>query len=76
MYSEFKPKFVKRFAEVGKVVTEATRSYVDEVRTAAFPTPAHTFGTPRPPALPSEHTGNKPVVPGTPPSYGPASDES
>ena len=76
MYSEFKPKFVKRFAEAGKVIAEATRAYVDEVRSSAFPTPAHAFGAPPPQALPSEHTGNKPVVSGAPASYGPASDES
>jgi 3-methyl-2-oxobutanoate hydroxymethyltransferase len=76
MYSEFRPKFVKRFAEGGQVVVEAARSYVAEVQSGTFPTLAHAFGAPRELAAPAEHTGAKAVVPGTPPSYGPASDES
>ena len=76
MYGEFKPKFVKRFGEVGKAVVEATRAYVDEVGRGEFPTPEHSFGTPRELKPAVEHTGAKPVVAGTPPSYGPASDES
>jgi len=76
MYSELRPKFVKRFAEAGEVVVNAARAYVAEVQSGAFPTLAHAFGAPRelPPA--PEHTGAKAVVPGTPPTYGPASDES
>jgi 3-methyl-2-oxobutanoate hydroxymethyltransferase len=76
MYSDFKPKFVKRFAEAGKLVVEAARSYVSEVQNAEFPTLAHAFGVPKERPAAAELTGAKPVVPGTPPSYGPASDES
>jgi 3-methyl-2-oxobutanoate hydroxymethyltransferase len=76
LYSEFKPKFVKRFAEAGKVVVEAARAYVSEVQNSEFPTLAHAFGAPKERPLTPELTGAKPVVPGTPPSYGPASDES
>jgi 3-methyl-2-oxobutanoate hydroxymethyltransferase len=76
MYSELRPKFVKRFAEAGKVVVDAARAYVSEVQGGEFPTLAHAFGAPRAPTASPEHTGAKPVVPGTPPSYGPASDES
>jgi 3-methyl-2-oxobutanoate hydroxymethyltransferase len=76
MYSELRPKFVKRFAEAGKVVIDAARAYVSEVQGGEFPTLAHAFGAPREPAAGAEHTGAKPVVSGTPPSYGPASDES
>jgi 3-methyl-2-oxobutanoate hydroxymethyltransferase len=76
MYGEFKPKFVKRFGELGKAVVQATRAYVDEVGRGQFPTPEHSFGAPKEPKLGVEHTGAKPVVAGTPPSYGPASDES
>jgi 3-methyl-2-oxobutanoate hydroxymethyltransferase len=75
MYSEFKPKFVKRFAEGGKVVVEAMRSYVSEVQSGAFPAPEHTFAAPKERLAPAEPTGAKAVVAGTPPSYGPASDE-
>jgi 3-methyl-2-oxobutanoate hydroxymethyltransferase len=76
LYSEFKPKFVKRFAEAGKVVVEAARAYVNEVQSSEFPTLAHAFGAPKERPATPELTGAKPVVAGTPPSYGPASDES
>ncbi len=76
MYGELEPKFVKRFGEVGKAVVQATRAYVDEVERGEFPAPEHSFGTPKEQKPAVEHTGAKPVVAGTPPSYGPASDES
>jgi 3-methyl-2-oxobutanoate hydroxymethyltransferase len=37
------PKFVKRFAELGDAVVSATRSFVEEVRTGAFPARAHEY---------------------------------
>ncbi len=44
MYQGMKPpKFVKRFAELGQLAIEATRAYVEEVRSGAFPGPEHTF---------------------------------
>jgi 3-methyl-2-oxobutanoate hydroxymethyltransferase len=76
MYSEFQPKFVKRYAEAGKVIVDAMRSYVDEVQSGAFPTAAHAFGVPRERLPEPEATGAAAVVSGTLPSYGPASDES
>jgi len=76
MYGELKPKFVKRFAEAGKLVVQATRAYVDEVARGEFPGLEHSFGAPKELKPAPEHTGAKPVVAGTPPSYGPASDES
>ena len=76
MYSELRPKFVKRFAEAGQVVVDAARGYVAEVQSGAFPTLAHAFGAPRGLPAPAEHTGAEAVVPGTPPTYGPASEES
>jgi len=44
MGRELKPRFVKHYAELGDRVVEATRSYVDEVRSGAFPAREHTFG--------------------------------
>jgi len=38
------PKFVKRYADLGQAATRAFESYVEEVRAAAFPTEAHSFG--------------------------------
>jgi len=75
MYSEFKPKFVKRFAEAGKLIVDATRAYVSEVEKGEFPTLAHAFGAPKELGAPAEQTGAKPVVPGAAPGYGPAGDE-
>ena len=43
MYSDFTPKFVKKFANVGKVMTDAFKSYSDEVKTGQFPTEEHSF---------------------------------
>jgi 3-methyl-2-oxobutanoate hydroxymethyltransferase len=76
MYGEFKPKFVRRFGEIGTAVVQATRAYVDAVGHGEFPAPEHSFGAPKELKPAVEHTGAKPVVAGTPPSYGPASDES
>jgi 3-methyl-2-oxobutanoate hydroxymethyltransferase len=44
MFRGLRPKFVKRYAELGDQVVEATRAYVDEVRSGAFPAPEHSFG--------------------------------
>ncbi len=44
--SEFSPKFVKRFAEVGDVIAEGVTAYADQVRTRRFPDQAHTFAMP------------------------------
>lgn len=43
LFSEFTPKFVKRYAELGKAVTAATAEYVSEVREGKFPAEEHTF---------------------------------
>lgn len=43
LFSEFTPKFVKRYAELGKAVTAATAAYVHEVREGTFPDEAHSF---------------------------------
>lgn len=71
MYPDLRPRFVKRFAELGQAVVDATRAYVAEVQSGAFPSDAQSFGA-GPKAEPS---GNRPVVAGAPPGYGPASGE-
>lgn len=43
MYPELKPKFAKRFAEVGEQIMQATRAYIGEVQQRTFPAPEHTF---------------------------------
>jgi 3-methyl-2-oxobutanoate hydroxymethyltransferase len=37
------PRFVKRYADVAGVLSEATHRYADEVRTGVFPAAEHTF---------------------------------
>lgn len=43
MFSDFKPKFVKQFADVGKVMTDAFCDYIDEVKAGTFPDKEHSF---------------------------------
>jgi 3-methyl-2-oxobutanoate hydroxymethyltransferase len=37
------PRFVKRFADVRSVITEAARAYADEVANGTYPGPEHSF---------------------------------
>lgn len=39
MYDRIRPKFVKRYAEIGSAVSEAVREYAGEVRSGRFPAP-------------------------------------
>ncbi len=43
MYSDFTPKFVKKYADIGKAMQEGIAAYIDEVRKGAFPAPEHEF---------------------------------
>lgn len=43
MYDKFVPKFVKRYAEAGKLITDAMTEYVTEVKGGQFPDEAHSF---------------------------------
>ena len=43
MYDKFTPKFVKRYAEAGKIITDAMTAYVNEVKGGIFPDDAHSF---------------------------------
>lgn len=43
MFSDFTPKFVKRYANVGEVMREAFVNYAAEVASGAFPTEEHTY---------------------------------
>lgn len=43
MFSDYTPKFVKRFAEVGSVMKEAFTNYIKEVQAETYPAEEHTF---------------------------------
>ena len=43
LYGDFKPKFAKRYADIGAAVTTALREFDREVRDGTFPTDEHSF---------------------------------
>lgn len=48
MNPDFKPKFVKRYADLYGTIRGATESYLDEVRAQSFPDDAHSFSASKP----------------------------
>lgn len=43
MFSDFTPKFVKRYAEIGSAMKEAFKAYIADVQSSAFPAPEHGY---------------------------------
>ena len=43
MFSDFTPKFVKKYANIGEMMTNAFKKYDEEVKSSAFPAKEHTF---------------------------------
>lgn len=43
MDPDFQPKFVKRYADLGNIINAAIGTFIDEVRTGAFPEDDHSF---------------------------------
>lgn len=43
LFTDFRPKFVKRYAELGKTADEAIAAYAAEVRSRSFPAAEHSF---------------------------------
>ncbi len=43
MFDELRPKFVKRYAELGDAIQAAVRQYCDEVKRGTFPGKEHEF---------------------------------
>ena len=43
MFSDFTPKFVKRFAETGNIMLEAFKKYNEEVKAGTYPKAEHTY---------------------------------
>lgn len=44
MFSDFTPKFVKRYANIGEAMKAAFKGYIDEVGEGVFPTAEHGYG--------------------------------
>lgn len=47
LFSDFTPKFVKRYAELGNQVSAAAAAYAEDVRARRFPAAEHCFGAPK-----------------------------
>jgi 3-methyl-2-oxobutanoate hydroxymethyltransferase len=44
LFADFKPRFVKRYAELGREIEEAAARYAADVRSRSFPGPDNIFG--------------------------------
>lgn len=43
MYADFTPKFVKKYADIGTVMTNAFKQYIEEVSSGKFPSKEHSY---------------------------------
>ncbi len=43
MFSDYTPKFVKRYGNIGESMVAAFKEYIDEVKSSAFPSEKHIF---------------------------------
>ena len=57
MFPAFTPRFVKRYAEIGRMISDAAARYAAEVRGREFPAPEHTFKAVK---VTSNHTDRTP----------------
>lgn len=46
LFTDFKPKFVKRYARMAEDATAAIEKYIEEVRGGIFPDPEHSYSSP------------------------------
>ena len=44
LFTEFRPKFVRRYAEVAPTIESAIKAYADDVRARRFPGAEHVYG--------------------------------
>ena len=43
LFEDFRPRFVKPYADLGQVIRQAAEAYCREVREGAFPDQEHSF---------------------------------
>ncbi|CUT08582.1 3-methyl-2-oxobutanoate hydroxymethyltransferase [Candidatus Kryptonium thompsonii] len=43
LFEEFKPKFVRRYAELSKVIRDAFKNYISDVKTGKFPSESESY---------------------------------
>ncbi len=43
LFEDFNPKFLKKYASVGRVIRDAVSAYADDVRSGTFPSSEHSF---------------------------------
>jgi 3-methyl-2-oxobutanoate hydroxymethyltransferase len=43
LFEDFKPKFLKKYADIRSVISDAVKTYSEEVREGAFPDETHSF---------------------------------
>jgi 3-methyl-2-oxobutanoate hydroxymethyltransferase len=43
LFDEFKPKFVRRYSELGKLIRESVRGYVDDVKKQKYPSDSESY---------------------------------
>jgi len=48
LFTDFKPRFVKRYMDLGSGIAEAARQYAGEVKSGTFPAPEHCYGMAKP----------------------------
>jgi 3-methyl-2-oxobutanoate hydroxymethyltransferase len=44
LFTDFTPKFVKRYGEMGELIRQVGIQYAKEVKARSFPSPEHCFG--------------------------------
>lgn len=47
LFSDFTPRFVRRYAKLGEALGAAASAYAEDVRARRFPGPEHCFGVPK-----------------------------
>lgn len=60
--ADFKPKFVKRYAEGHTLVKDAVGRYVAEVKAGTFPDEAHSFQSKKPVELPKDRSAARTLL--------------